>query len=327
MKPQSNLEDFIVLARRGKLSAREQRLLHSAVESSLEARLLLEAGRAFDRARSVEPGDEQLVERLADFAVKKCAVRPRAMWVPRSMAVRVLAGACLFSAAATGAWSAIGVVMQAREDSHRASATVPPLRAHAQSPTTTRRESMPTSASVVPPPSNASTTRVTIATEPSHGERVVGQFPRAGTSKVPPDATSALAAPAGVTPDETATSLFATANLARRDRQSERAIALYRRLQLLFPESIEARDCSLILGKLELETSPASALSQFRRYGEGDSTELTADALWGQSRALSKLGRTGEERAVLERLLSSFPSTPYSGAARHRLDALSTESH
>ncbi|MGC4067449.1 MAG: tetratricopeptide repeat protein [Polyangiaceae bacterium] len=373
MKSQSNIEDRIALLRRGQLSANDQRALRGELQTSLEARLLLDAGRSFDAARAVESGDEMHVERLAEFAVRAFAVQGNAKptkvsrswdWAVRSMGARVIAGVVLFSAAATGAWSVVDLVVQRREavattgPMHKAVSTgAKALRARktSESASTTLAEADPDSDL---PKSAESKSARDVTAEPrsaveslelarSFVARDVTQVPSSGFGSEgsarakargisvgetvgsggaepgPSASPSSRATLDGNAPGETAAQLFAAANLARRARDTDRATALYERLQQLFPGSPEARECSLFLGTLQLERAPAAALRQFRRYGAETSSAFAADALWGEARALRILGRTQEERDALSRLVVSFPSAPFAEAARRRLKELS----
>ena len=83
----------------------------------------------------------------------------------------------------------------------------------------------------------------------------------------------------------------------------------------------EANLAELSLGNLLLQTGDASgALTHFRRAGSTGA--LGSEALWGEANALKKLGRSGEERQTLERLLARYPDGAYAKAARKRLGPL-----
>lgn len=122
----------------------------------------------------------------------------------------------------------------------------------------------------------------------------------------------------------TAQSLFREANQARRSGDMARAVKLYQQLQRQFATTPEAQLSFVSLGRLLLESgSSAAALSQFDRYlGSGSTKSLAAEALYGRGRALKALGRQGDEAENWQRLLSSYPKSPYSGEARARLQTL-----
>ena len=122
----------------------------------------------------------------------------------------------------------------------------------------------------------------------------------------------------------TAQSLFREANQARRSGDMARAVKLYQQLQRQFATTPEAQLSFVSLGRLLLESgSSAAALSQFDRYlGSGSTKSLAAEALYGRGRALKALGRQGDEAKNWQRLLSSYPKSPYSGEARARLQTL-----
>jgi TolA-binding protein len=140
---------------------------------------------------------------------------------------------------------------------------------------------------------------------------------------VPVDAqpdTPALAPPAAVAVSgPTAIELFSAASRARVRGELDEAIRLSRELADRFPASPEAATVHLSLGMLYLQAGqPQRALDEFR---SGPSAHRPAEALWGESQALRRLGRIAEERAVLETLLERYPRAAYVAAARKRLDA------
>jgi len=112
--------------------------------------------------------------------------------------------------------------------------------------------------------------------------------------------------------------LFGIANLARRQGDPSRAIQLYQQLIQAYPDSMEAADARIVVGKLELDRSPAQALSQFR---QSQAHGATAEALWGEAESLRRM-MSPEERATLERIVLEFPGSPYARAARTRLAKL-----
>ena len=124
-------------------------------------------------------------------------------------------------------------------------------------------------------------------------------------------------------PHETAASLLTDASAARRAGETDRAIALYRRLENEFPKSPEAGLAALPLGGLLLDRGEArAALAEFDRHVRGGQSRLLPEALYGRGRSLAALGNRGEERRTWARLLDQFPQSPYAGHARRRLAEL-----
>ncbi len=121
-----------------------------------------------------------------------------------------------------------------------------------------------------------------------------------------------------------AAALFREANQARRKGDRTTAIQQYQRLQKLFPSASEATLSQVSLGGVLLESGAAAgALTQFDRYlSSGSQASLRAEALYGRGRALRALGRTNDEIQNWQRLLDSYPKSPYGEEARTRLAAL-----
>ncbi len=115
--------------------------------------------------------------------------------------------------------------------------------------------------------------------------------------------------------------LLQRANEARRQGDVAQAIALYHRLQQLFPASSEAVLSGAPLGGLLLERGGArAALEQFDRYLRAAPTGvLVPEALYGRARALRALGEATEEQRTWRRLVAAFPDCPYAPLARRRL--------
>jgi TolA-binding protein len=139
----------------------------------------------------------------------------------------------------------------------------------------------------------------------------------------PPTAGAARRATASSTLAETATALFASANDARRGADARTAIALFRKLQRLYPDSPEARSSRVALGGLLLDDGRAgAALDQFDRAVAADDGTLRPEALYGRARALGALHRDDTEALAWKQLLREFPTCPYADTARRRLAAL-----
>lgn len=307
MKCSDTIEDLVAQARRNELSVEDERRLRVALESSLEARLLLQAGIEFDAARSVSSGDEMRVERLAQWAVRSSKQHRRRDMKPVALGLRLGAAFLVCCAAATAAWSTVGFVKRSLTSS-----AAEPRTAVVAAPSKTQMNSAPNATSAT---SATSATRV--------APRVDATIdPPAPAVAMRPPSRSAPALPASPTltvntPEpRTAQALFTAANLSRRALEFGRAIELYERLQAWFPESVEAAESRLILGKLQLDRDPRAALRQF--HGEA-STERNPEALWGEAQALQRLGRFAEERMALERLNQVFPNSAYADAVAKRL--------
>jgi TolA-binding protein len=146
----------------------------------------------------------------------------------------------------------------------------------------------------------------------------------AETAVIPaaPSLAPAPTPPASVERVESPAELFARANHARRQDQSETAASLYRDLQARFPKSNEALVSCVTLGRLMLDrlNQPTGALAQFQRYlravpGGG----LREEAIIGRALALGRLGRGPEEQTAWQVLLKEYPDSMYSERARARL--------
>jgi len=119
--------------------------------------------------------------------------------------------------------------------------------------------------------------------------------------------------------------LFASANEARRRGDSVQAVKLYRQLQQQFPGTREETTSRVLLGRLLLDRGedPAQSLALFARYlSESPNGTLAEEARLGRAQALTRLGRTQEERLAWQELLSSHPKSIHAERARKRLDEL-----
>lgn len=167
------------------------------------------------------------------------------------------------------------------------------------------------------------------AAAPSEGEAApapTGATPPelAPATPKPHEAARGSSAAASSPSASTAEQLFREANDARRAGRSRRAIELYRALQKGFASSPEATLSLVSLGGLLLSTgSAAAALAQFDRYlGVAGPRPLAVEALYGRGRALRALGRAGDEAQTWRRLLREHPGSPYVEHARRRLAEL-----
>lgn len=122
---------------------------------------------------------------------------------------------------------------------------------------------------------------------------------------------------------ESASALFAAANLARRSGDPSKAAELYQRLQDRFPESDEATVALVTCGKLELHRGNATAaLRSFQRYLSRPNRTLEAEALVGSATALSLLGRRPEEALAWKQVAQGYPDSAYAPTAHRRIEAL-----
>jgi TolA-binding protein len=290
MKPTREcIEDLVVRGRRGELSTDEQRRLQIALETSQENRLLYEVGSGFDQESSVSPGDDELMARLAERV--EAARRSRELRLPRRMPLLLAGGVLALTTAAAAGWVArqrlIGAEAPTFSGRHVTEAT------EQRAPESKRRAS----AALRP-------------SAPDARPRLEGE-PETQSSTSPRRPPAASPEPAG--PNE----LFVKANRARRSGQTGRAMHLYQQLQSRHPGSAEAQHANLTLAELYLQNgSPTAALDHFRRYR---GRALAAEALWGEARALRRLGRSAEERRGLQNLIERFPGSAYADAARKRL--------
>lgn len=171
----------------------------------------------------------------------------------------------------------------------------------------------------------------------AHDQRLVPVEPepepeRSGARPSAPPAPSASASPPAPSAAEPAlapgkyrspSELFADAKQARAAGDKTKAIAICRLLEETFPSSPEGILTHLSLGVLYLEQGqPTEALQEYKIYRHIGSSLVMAEALWGEEQALQQLGRTSEERAVLEELLRNYPHSVYVAAAEQRLAAL-----
>jgi len=116
-----------------------------------------------------------------------------------------------------------------------------------------------------------------------------------------------------------ASALFEQASALRARNRLDDSMAVFRKLQQLFPQSRECRLSYALVGRMLLDRGhPAQALAQFDRHlAQGG--EVAEEALAGRAAALGQLGRVSAERESWQRLLNSYPSSVYAGQAKNRL--------
>ncbi len=301
-----HIEDLSAHARRGELGESGFRQLSLALTSSHEARMLHQAGRAFDRLDSVLPGDDALAERVIHRVLRlRDGTRRRRRRY-------------LEAALATVAWTAA------------AAAAAPLLVASQVIPAETSAgvvANQPASGAVKVPNGQAfSKSNVTASGPLPRDDLRVDSPVNEALGEQQPDRQRLRAAqrPSEAAPlKEAATGAqaFAQANRLRRMGHPSEAIVQYVSLQRHFPDSAEARNADIALGMLRLQSGSASlALSNFRRYLERNaSSQMVPEALWGEAQALAALGRNEAARQSYASLLRRYPESAYASAVRAKL--------
>jgi TolA-binding protein len=119
-----------------------------------------------------------------------------------------------------------------------------------------------------------------------------------------------------------AADLFARAGEARRSRDYDGALGLYRELVAKYPGSREAAVGQAIVAQLLLDRGDAAgALGHFDEYlSQGG--PLGEDALVGRALALARLGKRQEEASAWTALLASYPRSVHAARARAQLAAV-----
>jgi tetratricopeptide (TPR) repeat protein len=119
-----------------------------------------------------------------------------------------------------------------------------------------------------------------------------------------------------------AASLFEQASALRGQNNLDEAIAVFRRLQHLYPRARESRMSFALVGRMLLDRGrPAQALSQFDQHlAQGG--EASEEALAGRATALGQMGRFSSESETWRKLLDAYPGSVYAGQARDRLSRL-----
>ncbi|WP_437601393.1 tetratricopeptide repeat protein [Sorangium sp. So ce590] len=331
--------ELLLRVRRG-VATEPDRLAFDAHLGSCEScRITWELAQDFDAAGAAEPGDAELLARIANAAIGGVAIDLRRdgapVW-PASAAVRPdndvrrgddearleggLAGrrgagwrrsAWLYAAAAV---LACGVAAAATALVRRHPETASGPIARLLEPSVRAVMSRPRAVALPQAVLSAGAPAPSGAALPA----LAAPAPR------PRDASRGASAAASSSSASTAEQLFREANDVRRAGSSRRAIELYRSLQKRFATSPEATLSLVSLGSLLLDTgSPAAALAQFDRYlGVASSRPLAVEALYGRGRALRALGRSAEEAQSWRRLLREHPGSPYVEHARRRLAEL-----
>jgi TolA-binding protein len=182
-------------------------------------------------------------------------------------------------------------------------------------PASTRGSRLMPSSSVV----RAVTARATTATNVRPTTAASDATPIAA----PPSARLPDARPEATPSRGDASTVFGTANRARRDGETARAVQLYRELQGRFPASEEARLSRATLATLLLDRGDArAALDGFDRYLAQGGASLGVEALVGRALSLQQLGQRDAELAAWRDVLRRFPGTVHAHRAAARIATL-----
>ena len=123
-------------------------------------------------------------------------------------------------------------------------------------------------------------------------------------------------------PAPSASALFEEASALRDQNRPEQAVAVFRRLQRLYPQARETRLSFALAGRLLLDGGhPAQALAQFDQH-LAQRGEASEEALAGRATALGHMGRASAESDTWRALLDEYPKTVYAPLARRRLAEL-----
>jgi TolA-binding protein len=171
-----------------------------------------------------------------------------------------------------------------------------------------------TTAAVTTPPPGAPTAAAppeAVKTEPAAAE----PEPSAKPAPAP--------APRAATEETwTSSTLFASANAARRRGDLAQATAQYRLLVRKYPTTDEAATAHVSLGLLLLDQKgdARGALAELDRYlADGTHSSLREQCLVGRARALSKLGRHDDEKRAWSALLREYPDSLSADMAHARM--------
>jgi TolA-binding protein len=335
------LDDLLIKRRRGTLAAAERRRLDSARRASPEFDLVLLAHDVFERDGSPQPGDDERLRELA-LAVERAVLPPRA-GLPWRRLLRRIAPPLLFAGAAA---ASIGELMLPRPPAAPSAATPVPRAAPSLAPAAPHpphREPSPAEPSPLglrraatrPEASHSEASRPeALGSEASHADVPRSEAPRSEAPRPPlrsapspasvarpPVPPSAVAAQPVATASnaESAQSLFRRANRLR-PVDWPAAAELYAELIRRHPNSNEAGVSEVALGKWSLaQGRSGDALEWFRAHLRRPPGALTAEALFGEARALESIGSHAAARAPWRRLLERYPATPYADVARQRL--------
>ena len=329
-KPADFRENLAVHARRGTLSPEQRRELEWLLSTSVAARAAFVTGQDFDRADTVQPGDEALVERFVAGALRARNHRLVPFANPKRVVAWLLAasvfGFCGLALGLRGTWLYRLAVGQRPAAPALASATpkaVAPHRVSSERRDGASAETTPTKLDISVSPVSP---RVGISDGVIHStSKAMSPVPSASAAASSAIETSTRATSAAE-PGATAETLFRQASEARRLGDIERAIALLRALQQIYPGSPEARISYVSLGKLYMSRGAAAPAAEAFSAYLSSGGPLSEEALLGRAQALLALGRSIEERQTWRWLLARYPGSVYAVQARERIRALGGES-
>jgi hypothetical protein len=304
--PQIHPEDLLDRARRGSLTAEEQRLLDKHLALCVACRFELSLAPAFYTQIELGPQDDALLARAIARTVSVPWYRrrrvPRRVW-------GAIAAVAIVSAGSAAAYSrhvrtvAPKAVMNGSNEGHVDEV----------------RSATPAAPRVEAPP--------VIETPPAIEAPAIDAPPRAARAPRHALVPSAPNAPAPSAIDSAVTCAegFRNANQARRDGAAATAITLYRELRTICAGSTEELSSRVLMGRIYLDRmgDPEHALGAFDSYlASGAAGPLREDALIGRALSLGKLSRRSEERNAWQALLASYPDSIYAEKAKARLNEL-----
>jgi TolA-binding protein len=273
-----------------------------------EDRVLRAAARGFELESSVEIDDDARIERLARQFEKRG--RRAARSHARSFALGLAAALLLVGTVV----AAIQLTVGLSSSSAPASPVSSTPRGEPAAPSTDL-PAAPVLTAVPPEPSSA----IVLVPQKVQPPAVKREAPSRPLEDAVAPVGSLVESPPEP-PPPSASELFSAGNKARSRGDAPSALGFYARLQSEYPAAPESLAARISIGMLELQRGRATvALGQFRAYRQANARSLRAEALWGEAEALRALGRSAEERAVLESLLSEYPTSAYAPAARKRL--------
>lgn len=296
-------DDLVVRGQRAPLNELERHALAVHLAQCAECRAAAALASLFATVPYAQPGDDDLIARVADKACK----RPRRS--SRWAGLRVAAVVALVVLTGGGATAALLAYRRVSE-----TPSAPPAMSSPPTARPSARTHIAPLAKPIEAPAVAPAAPPEAVTEPPRKHRAV-------TPVVPVP----LPAPAPMVVEEpTAASLFSEANTVRRSGDLGKAIALYQNLRQRFPASSQAMLSAISVGDLLLaEGDPAGAIAAYGAYLRGvPQGTLTEEALYGRARGLHMLGRNAEERQTWEELVQRFPRSAYQPFASRRLREL-----
>ena len=253
--------------------------------------LIDRAMHALERDLAPQPQDEMLDRRAVEAAMRRMQQKPR---MDRPWLDRVRAWPRWLRLAAAGVLLVSGLTATAAIVGRRISSRA---RVESPAPPPAERPAAHAAPSPMIPPAEVPEP----AEQPAPGDIAPRSAPR---------------------PAVTAAALFERAGKLRREGHAEAAIAVYRRLQDIFPDAREAQVSFALAGQMLLGRGrPKEALAQFDRHLKSGG-DVGEEALAGRADALEQIGRTADAIAAWKSLLERYPGSIYAARARARLAQL-----